>query len=132
MRLKKIIRYSTQNIDRKDISSVINVLKSDYITEGPIIKKFELSLCKYTKSKNATIVSNASTGLLIACQAINLTSKDILWTTPITFVSSANCAFYFGAKVDFVDINSDSFNIDIDKLEKKLIISKKKINYQKY
>ncbi len=126
MKLKKIIRYSTQNIERKDINSVIDALKSDFITEGPIIKKFEISLCKYTKSKNATIVNSASTGLLIACQAINLTSKDTLWTTPITFVSSANCAFYFGAKVDFVDINSDSFNIDIDKLEKKLILSKKK------
>lgn len=126
MKLKRLIRYSTQHIDKSDISAVNKVLKSDFLTEGPIIKKFEQKLCKYTKSKNAVAVNSASTGLIIACQALNLKKNDYLWTTPITFVSSANCAFYFQAKVDFVDINKDSFNIDIDKLEKKLISSKRK------
>lgn len=126
MKLKKLIRYSTQHIDNSDISAVNKVLKSDFLTEGPIIEKFEKKLCNYTKSKNAVAVNSASTGLIIACQALDLKKNDYLWTTPITFVSSANCAFYFKAKVDFVDINKDSFNIDIDELEKKLIISKRK------
>ena len=126
MKLKKLIRYSTQHINNSDISAVNKVLKSDFLTEGPIIEKFEKKLCNYTKSKNAVAVNSASTGLIIACQALDLKKNDYLWTTPITFVSSANCAFYFQAKVDFVDINKDSFNIDVDKLEKKLIISKRK------
>ena len=95
MKLRKLIRYSTQNIDGSDIRAVSEALKSDFITEGPAIKKFEDSLCKYTKSKNSTIVSSASTGLIIACQSLGLSGKDFIWTTPITFVSSANCAFFF-------------------------------------
>ena len=126
MKLRKLIRYSTQNIDRSDIKAVSEVLKSDFITEGPVIKKFEHSLCKYTKSKNSTVVNSASTGLIIACQSLGLSAKDFIWTTPITFVSSANCAFFFNAKVDFVDIDPETFNIDLDELEEKLIISKKK------
>ena len=101
MKLKKVIKYSTQNIDSNDIKSVVKTLKSDYITEGPIVRKFEKVLCNFAKSKNATVVNSASTALIIACSALNLSNKDILWTTPITFVSSANCAFYFNAKVDF-------------------------------
>ena len=124
MKLKKLIRYSTQHIDKNDISAVNKVLKSDFLTEAQSWKIWK-KLCNYTKSKNAVAVNSASTGLIIACQALNL-KNDYLWTTPITFVSSANCAFYFQAKVDFVDINKDSFNIDIDKLEKKLISSKRK------
>lgn len=126
MKLKKVIKYSTQNIDSNDIKSVVKTLKSDYITEGPIVRKFEKVLCNFAKSKNATVVNSASTALIIACSALNLSNKDILWTTPITFVSSANCAFYFNAKVDFVDIDHDTFNLDVDKLEKKLISAKKK------
>ncbi len=126
MKSKKLIRYSTQHISKSDIRAVNKVLKSDYLTEGPVIEKFEKKLCKYTKSKNAIAVNSASTGLIIACQTLNLKKDDILWTTPITFVSTANCALYFQAKIDFVDINRETFNIDVSKLEQKLIVSKNK------
>ena len=123
---KKIIRYSTQKISTEDIKSVTEALKSNFITEGPIISNFEKKLSHYTKAKAVTVVSSASTALIMACNALNLKNNFNLWTTPISFVSSANCAFYFGAKVDFVDINEESFNIDVNKLKKKLELAKKR------
>ena len=117
---KKIIRYSTQKISAEDIKSVSEALRSNFITEGPIISNFEKKLSLYTKARAATVVSSGSAALIMACDTLNLKNNFYLWKTSISFVASANCAFYFGAKVDFVDINEESFNIDVTKLKKKL------------
>ena len=126
-----MIPYSRQLIDQKDIQSVVKVLKSDFLTQGPVVKKFEENLVKFCKSKFATSVNSATSALHISCLALGLKKGDYLWTSPISFVASSNCALYCGAKVDFVDINLENFNIDVSKLKKKLEVAKKKINYQK-
>jgi dTDP-4-amino-4,6-dideoxygalactose transaminase len=125
MKSKKIIRYSTQEISKEDIKAVSKSLKSNFITEGPLINHFEKKLSNYTKSNYATVVNSASSALIIACGALGLKKNDYLWTTPISFVSSANCAFFYNAKVDFVDINYDSFNLNLNYLELKLAKAKK-------
>ena len=94
MTLKKIIRYSTQVISKNDVSSVSKALKSSFITEGPLIDNFEKKLTNYTNSKYATIVNSASSALIIACGALGLRKNDFLWTTPISFVSSANMNWF--------------------------------------
>ena len=120
-----MIWYSQQSIDNNDIKSVVNVMKSKYLTQGNYIKKFEKKICHFTRAKYAVALSNASAALHIACITLNLKKNDTLWTVPNTFVASASCALHCGAKVSFVDIDRETHNIDINKLEKKLIISKK-------
>ena len=120
-----MIPYGTQEIDRKDINSVIKVLKSKLITQGPQVPKFENKICDYVSSKYAVAVNSATSALHISCLALNLKKNDILWTVPNTFVASANCGLYCGAKIDFVDIDPLSWNISIAKLEEKLKIAKK-------
>lgn len=120
-----MIPYSRQIIDKNDIKSVIKVLKSDLITQGPIIEKFEKNLSKFCNSKFAVAVSSATAGLHLACLSLGLKKGDYLWTSPISFVASANCGIYCGAKVDFIDINHETFNIDVIELEKKLKNAKK-------
>ena len=123
---KKIIPYGRQSIDNKDIKNVVSVLKSDFLTSGPIVKRFEKELSKYSNSRFAVSANSATSALHIACLALGLGKDDILWTTPITFVASANCALYCGAKVDFVDIDPETFNLSVLDLEKKLISAKKR------
>ena len=122
----KYLPYGRQSITSSDIFNVKKVLKSDFLTTGPTIKLFEESLGKYCKSKFAVAVNSATSALHIACLAIGVKKNDIVWTSPISFVASANCALYCGAKIDFVDINIDTFNMSIDSLKKKLIVAKKK------
>lgn len=122
----KIIPYSRQFIDSKDILAVKNVLKSDFLTTGPIVKKFEKMISKYCKVKFALCMNSASSALLLACKAIGLNKGDYVWTSPITFVSSINCAVHCNSKIDFVDINLKDFNICTSSLEKKLIYAKQK------
>ena len=126
-----MIPYSRQLIDRKDIQSVIKVLKSDFLTQGPTVEKFEENLKKFCRSKFATSVNSATSALHISCLALGLKKGDYLWTSPISFVASSNCALYCGAKVDFIDIDLENFNIDIALLKKKLDIAQKKKNYLK-
>jgi len=121
---KKIIPYGRQNISDEDIKSVVDVLKSDYLTQGPVSINFEKAIANYTNSKFGVAVSSATSALHISCMALGLSKDDILWTSPITFVASANCAIYCGAKVDFVDIDPISYNISITALTKKLEIAK--------
>tara|TARA_B110000858_G_scaffold198022_1_gene262100 strand:+ start:1518 stop:2666 length:1149 start_codon:yes stop_codon:yes gene_type:complete len=115
-----MIPYSRQFINSKDIKSVIKVLKSKFLTQGPMVEIFEKKLKKYAGAKYATAVSSATAALHISCLALNLKKEDFLWTSPISFVASANCALYCGAKVDFIDIDPDTFNISIDSLKLKL------------
>ena len=121
-----MIRYSEQSIDHKDISSVIKTLKSDFITTGPKIGKFEKNLSKKINSKYSVVFNSATSALHSACIALGLKKNDFLWTSANSFVASANCGLYCGAKVDFIDIELETFNIDLQKLEIKLKAAKKK------
>ena len=118
--------YSRQKIDNSDILSVTRVLKSDFLTQGPKSKEFEKKLSSFSGAKYVSAVNSATSGLYLACRALGLKKNDYAWTTPNTFVSSANCIINCGAKVDFVDIDKDTFNIDIELLEKKLKKTNKK------
>ncbi|MFZ4729890.1 MAG: UDP-4-amino-4,6-dideoxy-N-acetyl-beta-L-altrosamine transaminase [Pseudanabaena sp.] len=114
------IPYGRQNINQQDIDAVLAVLQSDWLTQGPAINRFEQAVADYCGVKYAIAVSSATAALHIACLAIDLGDQDWLWTSPNTFVASANCGLYCGAKVDFVDIDPHTYNLSIEKLEQKL------------
>ena len=114
------IPYSRQNLTNKDLFEVNKVLKSDIITQGKVVNQFELELSKYVGSSYAVATNSATSALHVAVVALGLKKDDLFWTSPISFVASANCGIYCGAKVDFVDIDPDTFNISIYHLEKKL------------
>ena len=120
-----MIPYSRQSINKKDLDNVKKVLLSDYLTQGPEVKKFEKEIQSYLNVNYALALNSATSALHVACLALDLSKDDWLWTVPNTFVASANCAKYCDAKVDFVDINNETFNICFKKLEKKLKIAKK-------
>ncbi len=117
---KKIIPYSRQNLDNTEIRLVTRVLKSDFLTQGPLVEKFENEITNYTNSKYAMAVNSATSGLHLACMALGLKRNDYLWTTANSFVASANCGLYCGAKIDLVDIDLKTFNISLERLEQKL------------
>ena len=119
-----LIPYGKQDINQQDIDSIVDVLKSDFLTQGPQVPAFERALAKYTGANYAVAVNSATSALHIACLALGLGEGDWLWTSPITFVASANCGLYCGAKVDFVDIDPDTYNMCPKTLEKKLIEAK--------
>ena len=120
-----MIPYAKQKIDKDDIDEVINVLKSDFLTQGHIVNIFEDSVSQYVNAKYAVAVNSGTSALHIACLALGLEKGDHLWTSPISFVASANCALYCGSNVDFVDINPLSYNLCSQSLEEKLINAKK-------
>lgn len=115
-----MIPYGRQTISAEDIESVVGVLKSDFLTQGPAIAAFEQSLTSYTGAQFAVAVNSATSALHIACMALDLGPQDVLWTSPNTFVASANCARYCGARVDFVDIDPQTYNISVEALARKL------------
>lgn len=115
-----MIFYGKQSIDENDIDAVVEVLKSDFLTQGPAIKKFEKCVAEYCGAKYAVAVTSATAALHISCLSAGLGKDDILWTSPITFTASANCGRYCGADVDFVDIDPSTYNMSIAELEKKL------------
>lgn len=114
------IPYGRQDINQSDIDAVVAVLKSDWITQGPAIERFEEAVANYCGAKYAVAVSSATAALHIACLAVGLGKGDSLWTSPNTFVASANCGLYCGADVDFVDIDPRTYNLSVDELEGKL------------
>ena len=118
--MKNFIPYGKQNIDENDIKEVVRVLKSDHLTQGPIVGKFEEKLSKKVGSKYATAVNSATSALHISCMALDISSKDIVWTSPNSFVASSNCALYCGANIDFVDIDINTGLISIEELKNKL------------
>lgn len=115
------IPYGRQNISDADIQAVIEILKSPYITQGPTVPIFEKSISNYVNSTYSVAVNSATSALHIACLALDLGPGDSLWTSPITFVASANCALYCGSNVDFVDIDINTGLLDINLLKEKLI-----------
>ena len=120
-----MIPYGKHKIDSIDIKSVERSLKSQFITQGPLVKKFEKDLRNKVKSKYSIVVNSATSALHISCLALEINKSKIVWTVPNTFVSSANAALFCGAKIDFVDIDERTFNISLKLLEKKLEKSKK-------
>lgn len=119
-----VIPYGKQDINQQDIDGVIEVLRSDFLTQGPKVPEFEQALIKQTGAQYALAVNSATSALHMACLALGLGDGDWLWTSPITFVASANCGLYCGAKVDFVDIDPTTYNLCPQKLEQKLIQAK--------
>mgnify|MGYP001150590259 CR=1 FL=1 len=115
-----MIPYGRQSISEADISAVVDVLRSDWITQGPAIATFERSVADYCGVKHAVAVSNGTVALHAACAALGLGPGGLLWTSPITFVASANCARYVGADVDFVDIDPMTLNMGVEALTAKL------------
>ncbi|WP_368646598.1 UDP-4-amino-4,6-dideoxy-N-acetyl-beta-L-altrosamine transaminase [Castellaniella ginsengisoli] len=115
-----MIPYGRQDITQADIDSVLEVLRSDFLTQGPKVPAFEHAVAEKVGAKYAVAVNSATSALHVACLALQLGPGDWLWTTPVTFVASANCALYCGAKVDFVDIDERTYNMSPVALEKKL------------
>lgn len=121
-----MIYYGKQNVNEADIQAVEAVLRSDFLTQGPSIERFEQRVAEYCGAKYAVAVTNATSALHIACKAAGLGNGDSLWTTPITFVASANCGRYCGADVDFVDIDDITYDMSVEELSKKLALSEVK------
>lgn len=115
------IPYGRQDIDDADIAAVVDVLKSDFLTQGPVVPRFEQEVARYCGVPHAVAVNSATSALHIACLALGLGPGDLLWTSPVTFVASANCALYCGADIDFVDIDKDTYNLSPEALEAKLL-----------
>jgi len=124
MALESYIPYGRQDITQGDIDAVIEVLKSDFLTQGPQVPKFEKEVSRYCGAKYAVAVNSATSALHLACLSLGLGTGNWLWTSPITFVASANCGLYCGAKVDFVDIDPVTYNLCTKALKKKLIKAK--------
>jgi UDP-4-amino-4,6-dideoxy-N-acetyl-beta-L-altrosamine transaminase len=117
------IPYGRQDISQADVDAVVEVLRSDYLTQGPAIDRFEQMLADYCGVKYAVAVASATAGLHIACLSAGLGVGDLLWTVPNTFVASANCGLYCGAEVDFVDIDPKTYNLSISALTEKLAVA---------
>ena len=120
-----MIPYGKQDISEEDIESVIEVLRSDFLTQGPKVPLFEQSVANKVGAKHALAVNSATSALHIACMALGLSQGDWLWTTPITFVASANCGLYCGAQIDFIDIDPRTYNLCPKALEAKLIVAER-------
>lgn len=121
----KLIPYARQDISPADIKAVSELLRSDWLTQGPAIPRFEEAVAKYVGVSHAVAVSSATAALHIACRSLDLGPGDWLWTSPNTFVASANCGVYCGARIDFVDIDSRTYNLSVECLKDKLVLAKK-------
>lgn len=120
-----MIPYGRQDISKSDIDAVINVLNSEFLTQGPCVVRFEQAVATYCTSQYAIAVNSATSALHVACLALDLGPGDWLWTTATTFVASANCSLYCGAQIDFVDIDPRTYNMCPDVLAQKLAMAKK-------
>ena len=118
------VPYGKQDIQKKDIDYVVNVLKSDFLTQGPCVPQFENSVKNYCGANYAAAVNSATSALHISLLALDVGPGDYVWTSPVSFVASANAALYCGAKIDFVDIDPFTYNMCSNSLEKKLKAAK--------
>jgi UDP-4-amino-4,6-dideoxy-N-acetyl-beta-L-altrosamine transaminase len=114
------IPYGRHDVNEADIQSVIDVLRSDFLTQGPAVPKFENAVANYCGARHGIAVNSATSALHIACLSLGVGHGDVVWTSPITFVASANCALYCGAQVDFVDVDSRTYNMSVAHLAEKL------------
>ncbi|QWD94866.1 UDP-4-amino-4,6-dideoxy-N-acetyl-beta-L-altrosamine transaminase [Polynucleobacter sp. MG-Unter2-18] len=115
------IPYGRQSISAADINAVCDVLKSDFLTQGPVVPRFEQAVADYCGVAHGVAVNSSTSALHLACLALEVGPGDIVWTTPITFVASSNCALYCGAEVDFVDIDPQTYNLSVERLTEKLV-----------
>lgn len=115
-----MIPYGRQDISQADVDAVVGVLQSDFLTQGPVVPRFEQTVAGHVGARHALAVNSATSALHIACLALGLGPGDWLWTTPITFVASANCGLYCGARIDFVDIDARTHNLCPRALARKL------------
>ena len=115
-----MIPYGRQDITPQDIDAVVETLRSDFLTQGPVVPQFERTVADHVGATHGVAVNSATSALHIACLALGLGPGDWLWTSPVTFVASANCALYCGARVDFVDIDPATCNMSVAALERKL------------
>ena len=120
-----MIPYGRQHINQADIDAVVEVLRSDFLTQGAVVPEFEKAVAAYCHANHAVAVNSATSALHIACLALGVGKGDLVWTSPITFVASANCALYCGAEVDFVDIDPQTYNLSVDLLKEKLFHAEK-------
>jgi len=120
-----VISYGRQSISEEDIKSVVKVLSGDYLTQGPLVTLFENKVSEYVCAKYAVAVNSATSALHLACLALNIRESDIVWTSSISFVASANCARYCGATVDFIDVDANTGNLSLENLKGKLDQAKK-------
>ena len=120
-----MIPYGRQEITEADIEAVVTVLKSDFLTQGPMVPRFEQAVATHVGARHALAVNSATSALHIACLALGLGEGDWLWTTPVTFVASANCGLYCGAQVDFVDIDPTTYNLCPVALQAKLEVAER-------
>jgi UDP-4-amino-4,6-dideoxy-N-acetyl-beta-L-altrosamine transaminase len=121
-----MIPYGRQQISEADIAAVCDVLRSDWLTQGPMVERFERAIADYCGAGFGVAVNSGTSALHLACLALGVRAGDQVWTSPITFVASANCARYCGAEVDFVDIDPETWNLDVPALEQKLKLAKRK------
>lgn len=126
-----IIPYGRQDINQADIDAVVAVLRADFLTQGPAVPAFEKAVAGHCGAQHAVAVNSATSALHIACLALGVGSGDSVWTTPITFVASANCALYCGATVDFIDIDPRTYNLSVERLAEKLALAEKTGNLPK-
>ena len=120
-----MIPYGRQTISEVDIQAVVDVLRSDFLTQGSAVPAFEKAVARYCGAQHAVAVNSATSALHIACLALGVGSGDWVWTSPITFVASANCALYCSARVDFVDIDLRTYNLSVERLAEKLVQAEK-------
>ncbi len=123
--MKKKINYGRQDLNEEDINAVISVLRSDWLTQGPVVPQFEKTIASYCGAEFGVATNSATSALHVACLALGVGKGDIVWTSANTFVASSNCALYCGASVDFVDIDPDTYNISIEALSDKLVSAEK-------
>src|SRR5664279_2580879 len=116
----KFLGYGRQSIDQSDVDSVVEVLRSDFLTQGPAVERFEAVLAERVGARHAVAVSSGTAGLHIACLAAGLGPDDLGLTAAVTFAASANCLLYSGAEAGFVDIDHDALGIGLDALEQAL------------
>lgn len=119
------IPYGRQDINQADIDAVVAVLRSDFLTQGPVVHAFESAVIQHCGAQYAVAVNSATSALHIACLALGVGEGDVVWTSPITFVASANCALYCGASIDFVDIDPRTYNLSVERLTEKLAQAEK-------
>ena len=115
-----MIAYGRQDVSQEDIDAVVSVLSSDWLTQGPVVPKFEDAVSSYCGSDFAIAVNSATSALHLACMALDVKEGDYVWTSPNSFVASANCALYCKASIDFVDIDRDTYNMSVESLSEKL------------
>ncbi len=119
-----MIPYGRQEISQADIDAVVTVLKSDHLTQGPVVPRFEQAVVSRCGAQYGVAVNSATSALHLACRALGLGPGDSLWTVPNTFVASANCALYCNAGIDFVDIDPQSWNLSVAALREKLVLAR--------